>query len=126
MIHLGLKRKIEENTPLVNLQFLEETMRGNKKAIEETINIFIEHLPEDLKAVVDGVEKEDFSAIRRSAHKLRSSAAIMGIKKIEEILQEMEELAASEKEMTRLIELKESLVLLGEKVKGEIEGLSKQ
>jgi hypothetical protein len=50
----------------------------------------------------------------------------MGIKKIEEILQEMEELAASEKEMTRLIELKESLVLLGEKVKGEIEGLSKQ
>ncbi len=115
-----------ENHKLVDLTLLEKTMRGNKKVILETIEIFLEHLPENLEGIKEGVEKHDFGMIRRNAHTMKSSVSILGINKIQEVLEEMERLAASESGMERIMELKNSILLLSNRAVAEIEQLKDQ
>lgn len=129
LIHIGLESKktaTEEPGNLVDLTNLEKTMRGNKKVILETLEIFLQHLPENLDGIVEGVAQENFAMIRRNAHTMKSSVSILGISKIQSLLEEMERLAASESDMARMIELKNELTLLsGHSVK-EIEQLKEK
>lgn len=131
MINVGFESQkttihMVESEKLVDLTLLEKTMRGNKKVIGETIAIFLEHLPENLDGITEGVEKTDFGMIRRNAHTMKSSVAILGINKIPEVLEEMERLASSESGMERIIELKNSLSLLSNLAVAEIEQLKDQ
>ena len=128
LIHIGLENQKPEPRPekLVDLSTLEKTMRGNKKVILETLEIFLEHLPENLEGIADGVNREDFAMIRRNAHTMKSSVSILGISKIQTLLEEMERLAASESKIERIIELKNSLTLLSDHSVKEIEELKTQ
>ncbi len=117
MIQVGLKTKhnepmSEEMNKLVDLTFLEQTMRGNKKIILDTINVFLEEVPQDLTDIEESVKEENFSGIQRGSHRMKSSIYILGISKISEILNEMEKLALAETDFSRIVELKNELVLL--------------
>jgi signal transduction histidine kinase/CheY-like chemotaxis protein/HPt (histidine-containing phosphotransfer) domain-containing protein len=125
LIHIGLEDQKSEPRPekLLDLSTLGNTMRGNKKVILETLEIFLEHLPENLEGIVEGVSRKDFAMIRRNAHTMKSSVSILGINKMQTLLEEMERLAASESEMERIIELKNTLILLSDHSVKEIEEL---
>jgi CheY-like chemotaxis protein len=131
MIHVGLSRQrpskvSKEPGKLVDLSSLEKTMRGNGKVIRETLEIFLEHLPENLRGITDGTEQGDFGMIRRNAHTMKSSVSILGIQALRTVLEEMEQLAAAESELPRITELKEHLVSLCERAVAEIEELKQQ
>ena len=127
LIHIGLDdQKQTEPEKLVDLSSLEKTMRGNKKVILETLDIFLEHMPENLEGIKEGVNRKDFAMIRRNAHTMKSSVSILGINKVQNLLEEMEKLAASESDMDRIIELKNSLTLLSDRSVKEIEQLKGQ
>lgn len=127
LIHIGLDdQKQAEPEKLVDLSSLEKTMRGNKKVILETLDIFLEHMPENLEGIKEGVNRKDFAMIRRNAHTMKSSVSILGISKVQKLLEEMEKLAASESDMDRIIELKNSLTLLSDRSVKEIEQLKGQ
>lgn len=125
LIHIGLEdQKTEIKTEkLVDLTSLEKNMRGNKKVILETLEIFLEHLPENIDGIAEGVAQKNFAMIRRNAHTMKSSVSILGINKIQEMLEEMEQLAGSESGMERIIELKNSLTFLSDLSVKEIEQL---
>lgn len=128
LIHIGLEGQKSETRPekLVDLSTLEKTMRGNKKVILETLEIFLEHLPENLEGINQGVEEKDFAMIRRNAHTMKSSVSILGMNKIQNLLEEMERLSASESDMDRIVELKDSLTFLSDHAVKEIEQLKAQ
>jgi signal transduction histidine kinase/CHASE3 domain sensor protein/CheY-like chemotaxis protein len=129
LIHIGLESEepvSEVPGKLVDLTSLEKTMRGNKKVILETLEIFLEHLPENLEGITEGVKEENFAMIRRNAHTMKSSVSILGINKIQDLLEEMERLATLESDMERIIELKNTLTLLSGHFVKEIEQLKGQ
>lgn len=129
LIHIGLENEkpvSEIPDKLVDLTSLEKTMRGNKKVILETLEIFLEHLPENLEGISEGVKEKNFALIRRNAHTLKSSVSILGINKIQSLLEEMERLAASESDMERIVQLNNSLTLLSGHFVKEIEQLKGQ
>ncbi|WP_343632821.1 CHASE3 domain-containing protein [Fluviicola sp.] len=129
LIHIGLenpKPVSEAPANLVDLSSLEKTMRGNKKVILETLEIFLHHLPENLEGIEQGVKENNFAMIRRNAHTMKSSVSILGINKIQTLLEEMERLATSESDMERIIELENSLVLLSGHAVKEIEQLKEK
>lgn len=131
MINVGLDRKrfpkpVKETTRLVDLSSLEKTMRGNQKVIRETLEIFLEHLPENLTGIVQGTANKDYGMIRRNAHTMKSSVSIVGIQSIYMVLEEMEQLADKQSGIERLEELQKSLVSLCEQAVAEIELLKIQ
>lgn len=131
MIHVGIqKQKVaREQAPeekLVDLSMLEKTMRGNKKVIGETIDIFLEHFPENLEGMVEGAEEGNFDKIRRNAHTMKSSVSLLGMSSIQRMLEEIERLASSGSDMPRIIELKNSVILVCRKAIAEIEKLREQ
>lgn len=131
MIHVGLqkqkapKQEVAEEK-LVDLSMLEKTMRGNKKVIAETIAIFLEHFPENLEGMVEGVEQENFDLIRRNAHTMKSSVSLLGMSTIHRILEEIERLARSGSDMPRISELKNSVILVCRRAIAELEQLKEQ
>ena len=131
MINVGLESQLTvktsvKNEKLVDLSLLDKTMRGNKKVILETLGIFLEHLPENLEGIREGVNTKDFGMIRRNAHTMKSSVSLLGMNKIQEILEEMERLAAAESDLSRIQELKKTVFLLSEQAVSEIEQLKDQ
>ncbi|MNJ91890.1 Autoinducer 2 sensor kinase/phosphatase LuxQ [compost metagenome] len=123
--HKTPKETIQEEK-LVDLTMLEKTMRGNKKVIVETIDIFLEHFPENLKGMIEGVDQGNFDQVRRNAHTMKSSVSLLGMNPIQRVLQEIEELASSGSDMPRIIELKNSVILLCRRAIAEIEKLREQ
>ena len=131
MIHVGIQKQktAQDHAPeekLVDLSMLEKTMRGNKKVIVETIDIFLEHFPENLEGMVEGAEQENFDLVRRNAHTMKSSVSLLGMSSIQRMLEEIERLASSGSDMPRIIELKNSLILLCRRAIAEIEKLKEQ
>ena len=109
--------KISERIPnnlknkVINLDFLNEAMRGKKEVILEIMNIFLHEVPKDLIAINEATDKVDFLTIKKHSHKLRSTVSVMGINDLESVLSEMENLAEFEKEINKIRQLNEVLNL---------------
>jgi len=110
IIRNGSKTKNEKK--IVNLNFLIKSMRGKKEVIRDTIDIFLNQVPEDLSLINEAVTKIDFAAIKRFAHRMKSTVSIMGISEMESVLEEMELLGAEGKEIETIKRLNHSLNLL--------------
>ena len=78
-----------------DLGYLSETMGGNKKLINEIIDVFLKQAPEELSALNNAVEKTDYATIKNISHTMKSSVSIMGISSVASVLKELEELAKS-------------------------------
>ena len=64
---------------LVDLSYLRELSAGNKEFENEMIELFLNQTPLDMKILEDAVNAVDFEKIRTTAHKLKSSFALLGI-----------------------------------------------
>lgn len=106
--------------PLVNLDFLIQSLNGKKDVIRETIDLFLEHVPEDLSLTNEAVAKIDYTVIKGCAHKLKSSVSLMGIEDATLVLEEMEQLGKAKENPERIKLLNQSLNQLCEKAIHEI------
>jgi PAS domain S-box-containing protein len=90
---------------VTDLTFLIESMGGKKEIIAETIDIFLSQVPEDMDIINEAVNTADFQRIKNYAHKMKSTVSLIGIKELEPVLTEMENLSAEKKGMERIKEL---------------------
>lgn len=77
----------------VNLDYLIQTMGGNKKLIAEIMDVFLIQCPKEIEVLNIAVASEDYNKIRSASHAMKSSASIMGISSVSEMLKQIEELA---------------------------------
>ena len=103
---ISLKEQLEK-TPakknkVINLDFLIESMGGKKEVILETIDIFLSQVPEDVLIINEAVNKSDYLRIKNYAHKMKSTASLIGMRELEPILAEMEVLGAQKKEIKKI------------------------
>ncbi len=87
-------------------------MENKKHLVMEIIEAFILQVPEELEMLNAAVEKSDYATIKKLAHTIKSSVAIMGINTATPILQEMENLGTEQTNINKILELNESLKLI--------------
>jgi CheY-like chemotaxis protein len=87
---------------VTNLNYLKETLNGKKEAIKEMLTYLLKQLPENLSALSEAIDRKEFSSIAKLSHKIKSSVAIMGVKRLQPILVEMEALGKSSSNIDKL------------------------
>ena len=75
-----------------NLSYLIQTVDGDKEAIKDVINLFLQQIQEDLCSLNDAIMKTDYANIKGMTHKMNSSTSMMGISILHPILERMEHL----------------------------------
>jgi len=114
MYNAAFTKETDAKKKYIDLEFLVTSMHGKKDAIRETIDIFIEQMPRDITLIHDAVDKEDYRSVKHYAHKMKSAASLMGIAKMQEVLGEMELLAAEGAQIDNIQNLYLTLNLLCE------------
>ena len=108
-------------TSVCDFNYLSEMMSRKKQLIIEIMDIFLDQVPIELRAINDAIAKIDYSIIKNFAHKMKSTVSIMGISLLTPILNEMEELGSRAVNIEKIKELNQQLNLICEQAIEEIE-----
>ena len=90
-----------------DLNYLKTMSGGDANFIGEMISLFREQVEEYSEQMPALLKKGDYDSLAKLAHKAKSSVAVMGMKKVSELLKELEILANERKDIDRY----ESMVL---------------
>lgn len=77
------------------LSRLSETVGAD--VMQEIIDLFREHTPQRIEAARDGLRSGMLDEVARAMHTLKSSAALIGASRVEEIARRMEETATQQR-----------------------------
>ncbi len=92
------------NTPLLDLSYLFEISFGDPKYVFDVLSIFIETFPPGLANLEKLIrETDDYDAIHKQAHTLKSSASIVRIREMYDDLSRIDMLSRSETGKTEMI-----------------------
>jgi len=86
---------------ITDLNYLKTMSGGDSKFIQEMIVLFCEQIEEYEKEMPALLQNKDYDNLSKMAHKAKSSVAVMGMKKVADLLKELEILANEEKEVER-------------------------
>ena len=75
---------------MADLTYLQKVCAGNDAMIGSMINLFLEETPQQLVLMKDLLANENWEELGLQAHKLKSSASIMGLPIIAENLKNIE------------------------------------
>jgi len=95
-----------------DISFLSEMVGGEKEVIRQIMDAFFNQVAEDLPSISNAISKTDYVTIKRIAHSMKSSAAIMGISVVRPVMEEMETLGTSATNIGRIKELNQKLILI--------------
>lgn len=108
------------NEKVSDLEYLNQTMSGNKKLIKEIIDVFLKQAPEELSVIKKAIDSQNYAVIKKVAHTMKSTASIMGISSALPILKQMEELASSEQPLDKIRELNTEMTKMLEQAVEEV------
>jgi PAS domain S-box-containing protein len=95
--------QIDQPLPkITNLQFLKKSMRDNQQVIDETLDLFLKQIPEDLAELKIAIGEEDYSSIKKITHSMKSSVSVMGISIMLPILEKMESMSVGETSLDQI------------------------
>ncbi len=105
---------------ICNLNYLSDTMGGNKKLMAEIIEVFLLQVPEELQAIDDAIKIVDYVIIKNYAHSMKSTVSIMGMSVLMPVLQEMEDLGAKANDIEKIKQLNQKLNIMCQQAIEEI------
>jgi HPt (histidine-containing phosphotransfer) domain-containing protein len=73
-----------------DLSYLNQLANGSDEFISKMTAIFLEQTPEALENLDKHLAAKDWKALRGTAHKMKSSLSIMGIKELEPVVADLE------------------------------------
>lgn len=79
----------------VDLSFLETFTSGNRDKMKKYISMFLQLCPTSLNNMKAHVEKQDYDALRATAHAIKPQITYMGIKEGETLVKSIEHNAAT-------------------------------
>ncbi len=83
--------KDQSSFKIVNLSHLEKLTNNDSGKIKKYIDIFLKNTPQDLKVLHQMLEEDNHEELGKTAHKMKSGIAYMGIKEVEMTLARIEE-----------------------------------
>ena len=88
--------------PMVDISYLKSLSEGNDGFVTEMLTIFLEDTPVLIQQMKVALDKEDWKKVAQLAHKYRSPLALLGIKKIEDIMTDIEYNAKEKKNLQEI------------------------
>jgi HPt (histidine-containing phosphotransfer) domain-containing protein len=82
---------------LINMSYLDSISNGDKKFIQELIDLFFEQIPDYQSKLISLNESKDWNNLARIAHKAKSAIIMMGMNDLALELKKLEENAKEEK-----------------------------
>ena len=96
---------MENKDKYINLSYLNEISNGNKKFINELIDMFFIQVPEYQELLQEHFEKKDWYNLGRTAHKAKSAILMMGMNDLSRDLKKLEENAKDAKNINEYSEI---------------------
>lgn len=90
---------------ITDLNYLKTMSGGDPEFIREMIDLFREQVEEYSVTMPDLLRKKDYENLSKTAHKAKSSVAVMGMHEVADLLKELEVLAHEKKEEERYEEM---------------------
>ncbi len=78
----------EGENQLVDLSALRNLLGDNEEGIVEILNIFISHIPPSILEIKSLLEKQDWDALRKKVHSIKSYYGYVGNDKLNHMLDE--------------------------------------
>lgn len=100
---------MENDNKYIDLTYLKQLSNGSEEFIDKMIGIFIEQTPEALSSLDSNLEAKNWPALRATAHKMKSSISIMGIKALEGVVGELEDSSSKEINLDKIPQLVEEV-----------------
>ena len=75
---------------LFDLSYLNQIFQGNQEMVKNIIRLFLEQVPDYIAEMEDCVVRADLDLLHPLAHKAKSSVAMLGLKKMETNILEIE------------------------------------
>lgn len=76
-----------------NMEYLNGITRGDEKKTCDLVDAFVTEINEDLALLKIAIEKTNYPEISNISHNMKSAFAILGIKILEPVVKEMEQLS---------------------------------
>lgn len=95
----------ELESDFYNLNMLYEQVGKNDALLKKFVDIFLNAIPDDMQALKDAIDWEDYDKAKSAAHKMKSSYAIMGADWAYNLCMAMEEMAKNRIETEKLPEM---------------------
>jgi CheY-like chemotaxis protein/HPt (histidine-containing phosphotransfer) domain-containing protein len=105
--------KAEQTNQLYDLRALEEIGKGNSAFINKMINLFCDQTPETVQQMKEAFENGQLEKMGALAHKIKPSIDNLKIKKLREVIREIEKTGKEKKiteELKQQIELTETTI----------------
>jgi PAS domain S-box-containing protein len=99
---LERKGSLNSDQRTCDLAYLEESTAGDVTLIKELVMLFFKQGNEELKKMDKAVALNEINEVKNSAHKLKSSASMVGADSMRNRLIELEELASSNSENAKI------------------------
>lgn len=77
----------------LDLSFLEEIADGSDEFIVESIDMFLSQTPVMLETISKGIIEQNWTKVASASHKLKPNLGFFGMKKCQEVFQEIETIA---------------------------------
>jgi HPt (histidine-containing phosphotransfer) domain-containing protein len=81
---------MNENSPTLDLTFLNEFCRGDKKKMAAYIRTFLETAPGEIQCIHDAVSALEWGKVTQHAHSLRPQATFIGIPALQLLTERLE------------------------------------
>jgi CheY-like chemotaxis protein len=121
----AVRKKVLGNVPVHEAVPGEDPLRalaaGDAKFEKEMLEMMLKSIPEDFSLIEEAIAAKDISKIKSTAHRLKSTVALLGEKELAEMLEELEKIPAEELEVKAgaIIAERSTLVnLIHERLKG--------
>lgn len=111
---MKIKDNIENQSKIIDLNFLREISDNNDSFFKEFISMFLENTLKSILDMQDAVDSLDWEKLRQASHKVKPSFNYVGLKELNLKAARIEELS---KNKSGLEEIKSYLNFISEKVK---------
>ncbi len=89
---MGIHKKNDEGTTILNLDYLEEISGGDEDFIQEMVQLFHEQAPKAISDMKASIDKNDPITLGEVAHKTKPSAMYLGNETLAEVFKELQEI----------------------------------
>ncbi|QMU28970.1 Hpt domain-containing protein [Adhaeribacter radiodurans] len=100
----------------VNLKYLQEVGCNNAEFITEMITLVLQQTPENIKTLYYHTENQDWVNLKKSVHKMRSAATLVGVEELHTLINLVETYSARQVHLELLPILTNDLVRIWHKV----------
>lgn len=96
-MHNTQQDTISHSRKLTDLSYLKEASAGDNQFVYKMIDTFIKHAPEYIEKLNKSLQLKDYTELKRLAHKYKATINIVGIRQIEKVIEQLENIIIEKK-----------------------------